>query len=566
MSAVTPPKTRPADSPARRWVGGPHPPQAPHPTVARHRRLLALAALAVLGVVLAAASAAWLVLGGSGEPAPATGAARLVPANALAYVHLSTDPSRPAVQAARRLAVRFPDYPLLYAAVLNRLDATLAGGARTVEFARDVQPWLGKEAALAELATSGATAQPVLVLDVRNRARARAVLTSAGAAPAGAYDGVSLLSAASGSEVAFVGHYLVAGPDPGVRAAIDAARGRTRSLAYDPVYERAAASEPADRVLDAYLPAAGARQLLASHSGVAGAIAVMLGRPGIEGTAISVSASASGARVLVHSVLGPGARAAGGRSFTPTLQSVLPSGSSVMLDVAGLDRAAPGLLRAGAAAGIGANIGALLHRLGTALASEGVKLGGILSIFDGETAVALSPGPSPALLIVARVRDAAAARAELASLEGPLTALFAPPGSASAGQIPELADTEVHGATVHEVQLGPGLQLDYGVWGDLVVVSTSIKAIDGVAARGRALAGDAAYRAVLSAPSHPSGRVSSLVFLDFSRLLGLAEQMGLTGSARTRALLPDLAKVRTVGLSSTSTNRDMTTELTLEIP
>jgi hypothetical protein len=560
MSAVTPPKTTPAGRPARRWVGGAQPQAPPPATVAHRRRLLALAAL---GVVLALLSAGWLALGGSGQPPPATGSARLVPAGALAYVHLSTDSSRPAVQAARRLAVRFPDYPLLYAAVLNRLAATLAGGAGTVDFDRDVRPWLGAEVALAELGTSGAGAQPLLVLDVRNRARARAFVTSAGAAPAGAYDGASLLSVPSGRELAFVGHYLVAGPDAGVRAAIDAARGRTASLAHDPVYERAVASEPADRVLDAYLPAAGVRSLLASRSGVAGAVAVMLGRPGVEGTAISVSASASGARVLVHSVF---ARDETVRTFNPTLQSVLPSGSSVMLDVPGLDRAAPGLLRAGAVAGIGANIGALLHRLGSALASQGVKLSGILSMFDGETAVALSPGPSPALLIVARVGDPAAARAELASLDAPLTALFSPPSSASAGQVPELAATELDGATVNEVQLGPGLQLEYGVWGNLVVVSTSVKAIEEVAARSHALAGDAGYRAVLSGPDHPAGPVSSLVFLDFSRLLQLAEQTGLTSSARTHALLPDLSKVRTVGMSSTSTTRDTTTELTLEIP
>lgn len=566
MSAVTPPKTSLTEPPTRRWVGGTRVPAPPSPAVAHRRRLLALAAL---GVVLALLSAGWLVLGESGQPPPATGAARLVPANALAYVHLSTDPSRPAVQAARRLAVRFPDYPILYAAVLNRLGATLAGGAGTLDFDRDVRPWLGAEVALAELETSGATAQPLLVLDVRNRARARAFVTSAGAAPAGGYDGVPLLAYPSGGVAAFVGHYLAVGSGAGVRAAIDAARGRTASLAHDPVYERAAASEPADRVLDAYLPAAGVRSLLADRRGLAGAIAVMLGRPGIEGTAISVSAGAgagaSGARVLVlvHSVLG---RRENVRTFNPTLPSVLPSGSSVMLDVPGLERAAPGLLRAGAVAGIGANIGVLLHRLGSALASQGVKLSGILSIFDGETAVALSPGPSPALLIVARVRNAAAARAELASLDAPLTALFSPPTGASAGQVPELAATEVDGATINEVQLGPGLQLDYGVWGHLAVVSTSVSAIEGVAARSRALAAGAAYRAVLSGPGHPAGPVSSLVFLDLSRLLPLAEQTGLTSSARTRALLPDLSKVRTVGLSSTSTTRDTTTELTLEIP
>jgi hypothetical protein len=551
MSIVTPARGA-AGGATRRPVTS-----APPEAAVRRRRLLALAAL---GVVLALASAGWLALRGSGQAPPATGAAQLVPADALAYLHLSTDRSRGAAQAAGPLARRFPDYPLLYAAIVNRLDATLAGGGAAIDFDRQVRPWLGAEAAVAML---GPTAPPTLVLDVRNRGRARAFLRSEGAAPAGNYDGAALLSYPSGSELALVGHYLVAGPDAGVRAAIDAARGRIESLARDPVYERAAASEPADRVLDAYLPAAGVKRLLASRSGVVGAIGLMLGRPGIEGTAISLSPSPGGARVLIHSVSGARAGVAGPRSFTPTLQSVLPAGSTVMLDVAGLDRAAPELLRAGAVAGIGANIAPLLSRLGAALASQGVNVRTILSIFDGETAVALSTGPSPALLIVARVHDEAAAREELASLETPLTALFSPSSSDTAGQVPELADIVLDGATVHEVQLGAGLQLDYGVWNDLVVVSTSLKGIEDVAARSRALAGDPAYRAVIS---DPAGRLSSLVFVDFRRLLALAGQMGLTSGMRTRELLPDLSKIRTVGLSSQSTNRDTTTELTLEIP
>jgi hypothetical protein len=240
---------------------------------------------------------------------------------------------------------------------------------------------------------------------------------------------------------------------------------------------------------------------------------------------------------------------------------VLPSGSTLMLDVDGLSRAAPGLLSAAATAGIAGNVGPLLHRVGSALTAQGVNVGHVLSLFNGETAVAISPGPSPALLIVSHVRDQAAARSELAALEGPVTAMFAPSGSAG-GQVPELADRVIGGATVHEVGLGPGLQLDYAVFNGLVVVSTSVSAIDGVARRSHALASDAAYRATL--PDQPP-QLSSLVFGDVSQLLQLGEQTGLTSGAGTRALLPDLSKVRAIGLSSSSGERDTTTELSLKI-
>jgi hypothetical protein len=365
----------------------------------------------------------------------------------------------------------------------------------------------------------------------------------------------------SGTELAFAGRYLVAGPDAGVRAALDAARGRARALAHDPAYERAVAGEPDDRVLDAYLPAAGIHQLLATRTGLAGAIAALLDRPALQGAAISLSPSPSGARIQVHSILGGAAARVAARSFVPTLQSVLPSGSTLMLDVNGLGRAAPGLLSAAATAGIAGNVGPLLRRVGSALTAQGVKVSRVVSLFDGETAVAISPGPSPALLIVSRVRDQGAAQSELAALEGPVTALFSPSGSAG-GQVPELADRVVGGATIHEVGLGPGLQLDYAVFNGLVVVSTSISAIDGVAQRSHALASDSAYRATL--PDQPP-RLSSLVFGDVGQLLQLGEQTGLTSGAGTRALLPDLSKIRAIGLSSTSGDRDTTTELNLEI-
>ena len=557
MSAVTPPRQTPTTRTHRRWVQRPSVP--PEPVARRRRHLLALG---LLGAVLALAGAGWLVFGGSGTEPPATGAARVVPANALAYVHLSTDPSRPAVQAAGRLATRFPDYPLVYAAVVNRVDSVL-GGATSVDFDRQVRPWLGKEAALAVLPSNGGSAPTLLVLGVSSRARAQAFLRSVGAAPAGAYEGVELLAYPSGSQVALVGQYLVAGPASGVRAAIDAARGLAPSLAHNATYERAAASEPAGRVLDAYLPAAGVLRLLAGRTGLAGAVGVLLDRPATAGTAISVSAVSDGAQVQIHSVMSGGAKArASSLGFTPTLQSVLPSGSTLMLDVRGLASSAPELLRAAAAAGIGANLESLLVRLGSALASQGVNVADVLSVFHGETAVALSPGQSPALLIVGRVSNQAAARSELASLEAPLTSLFSPSSSTAAGQVPELANTEVDGATIDEVQLGTGLQVNYGVFNGLAVVSTSIQAIDEVAQRSHALVDDASYRAVLP---NGTGPVSSLLFGDFTRLLSLAEQTGLMGGATTHELLPDLSKVSTIGMSSTSGKRDTTTELTLEI-
>jgi hypothetical protein len=58
---------------------------------------------------------------------------------------------------------------------------------------------------------------------------------------------------------------------------------------------------------------------------------------------------------------------------------------------------------------------------------------------------------------------------------------------------------------------------------------------------------------------------TSLLFLDFSQLLSLGEQTGLTRSAAFEALRPDLERIRAVGLNSASGEADTTAELILQI-
>ena len=570
MSIVTRARTSAPTVPERRERGTPPRPgsgrSGPTPQVRRRRLVLAGGSLVVVIAVVAA-----LVFSGGGPEPPATGAARVVPADVLGYVHLSIDPGRPAVHDGEALARKFPDFPLAYAAAISRLSA-IVGGSSSVDFATSIRPWLGKEAAFALLDAPGASAPSLIVLDVSSRTRAQQFLARAGAAPVALYDGVRIRGYGSGTELAFVSHYLVVGPDAAVRASIAAGTGRARSLAADPAYQRAADGEPAGRVLDVYLPAAGVRRVLEPRGGLIGAVAGLLDRPALEGTTLSLSADSGGAGLQIHSALrARGAGRSGAAhakpsqpiSFAPTLQSVLPAGSTLMLDVDGLDRAGPQLLRAFATAGVAANLAPLLARLGTALAGQGVSAAKVVSsIFGGETAVALLPGPTPSLLIVARTAHEAATRNELAGLEAPLTALFPAP-AAGPGQIPGLADQQVGGVTVHELGLGPGLQIDYAVSGGLVVVSTSVRAIDEVVSRGRSLADDNAYKTVLA--NQPT-RLSSVLFADFSQLLSLGEQTGLTSGTRIRELLPDLGKVRAIGLSSTGGEGDTTTELHVEIP
>jgi hypothetical protein len=231
-----------------------------------------------------------------------------------------------------------------------------------------------------------------------------------------------------------------------------------------------------------------------------------------------------------------------------------------MLDVPRLDRAAPTVLAAAAQAGSGAGVAPLLARLGLALAAEGVDVTSVMSIFDREGVVAI--GPSHSLLLIARAASQSGAARTLGELEGPLAQLFPPPASGP-GQTPVWSDRHIAGVNARQLTLAPGLQLDYAVFNRLVVVSTSLQGIGEVAARTHSLTADPSYTATLG--NRPD-RVTSLLFLDFSQLLNLGAQIGLTRSAVYSELQPALQKIQAVGSVSTRGEADTTAELFLQIP
>lgn len=534
-------------------------------TPAIHRRRRLIASLAALLLIALAIAVTALLSDSGGAPPPATGAASVVPADALAYVHLSTDQSRGPVTQAVALDRRLPGFYSLTTSVIDRLEAIVGGGA-TLTYARDIRPWIGKEAALALLDTTSSSAGSLIVLDVRDRSGARALLRRTGATATGSYRGIAIESYPTGAELAFVKHYLVLGQDASVRSAIDVATNSAPSLAGTPAYDEAAAGEPADRVLDAYVSAAGVHRVLAGATGPLGALGALLSQPATTATTISVSPASGGVRVRVHGALSAGLEKLTGRpqQFEPKLPNVLPTGSMVLVDAARLDTAAPRILDALGSMGIAGRVQPLLSRLGNALSAQSVHLGNVLELLRGEAAVALIPsadGAGPAPAIVARVANQAQARQTLANLEVPLQQLFPAPGSGP-GQEAEWNDVQVAGVTVHELGVAPGLQLDYAVFDGLAVVSTSADAIGAIARHSRPMSADAEYR---KAVGDPANRVTSLVSIDFSQLLSLAEQTGLTHGASVGAIGADLARIHSVGLTSAAGDNDTTAELFLQI-
>jgi hypothetical protein len=187
----------------------------------------------------------------------------------------------------------------------------------------------------------------------------------------------------------------------------------------------------------------------------------------------------------------------------------------------------------------------------------------ILPLFKGETALWLSQAiPAPVLTLIARTKDEAATRLAFSKLQAPLAKLFTPP-TTGAGQAPTFSTKDLGGGDeAFSLSLGPGVEIDYAVFDGRLVISTNLDGITAVKSAKGSVADASSFKAVLD--DRPE-RVSSLVFLDFSQLLRLAEQTGLTDSQAYLAVREDLSHIKAIGSAAASQGDDSTVELLFQI-
>jgi hypothetical protein len=524
----------------------------------RRRRLVALAV--AVAVVLVAAVV--LVRGCDKGAPPATGAAALVPKDTLVYVHVSTDEERGAVEDASALLGRFGSWERIRDGVVQRL----AGAGREVRLERDVEPWLGDEAALALVDAGGATAGSLVVVAVTDEDRARDFLNRNPARTAERRYKGERIDEFGGVAAAFKDGYLLIGQDATVQGALDRANGRGESLQQDETFRRATADLPDDRVADAYASAGGLRRLLVPQGDVVGGLAVLLDQPALRGVALSVEAGDEGARVRTRSILDPAAqRRAGGvpRPFEPSLTDAAPGDALAYLGVSGISRSLGNLVTAAAGGAQAGGAGELLGRLRREL---GRQTGGnlerdLLGLLEGEVAVVVGRAvPAPTLSIVTNVEDEGRTRGVLDRLREPLARLLTPEGEQAPTWREEDLGDGVRGATL---QVPGGAALTYAVHDGRLVVGTGADAVRRITgAEGRLADTDAFEDVTRGRPDE----VASVGFLDFSQLLELGEQTGLNDNRAYLAARDDLRRIRAVGFSSWSTEGETTAELELSIP
>jgi hypothetical protein len=525
----------------------------------RRRRALALVAAGLLVIVVVL-----LLRSCGGDSPPAEGAAKFVPARVLAWVHVSTDRDRDGVQRALDLAKRFPSYGRVQDSLLTRLGS----GNQRVRYDRDLAPWLGGEVGLALLDTTGQTAGTLIVAAVADRGKADAYLRRAGQSSVANYRGVAIRRFGTVAST-ITGGYLLIGQESVLRGVIDSRHGQGKTLATDPTYRRAMRGLPAGRAADAFVTPGGVRRLLQPQGGALGVAGVLLDQPALAGAGVALTAQGGKARLTVHSIRDP--RLARGRpptfgSFTPSLTGAVPKNAMAYVGISGLDKAAQRILSISAATGAA---GARIQRLLRTRAQDFSRRTGVnverdvLPLFRGEVALWLTSSlPSPYLTVIARTNNEARTRTALGKLQAPLVQLFLPQ-TAQPGQAPTFDEHDIGGGVqAFSLDLAPGVQINYAVFDGRLVISTNLEGVRAVRRARGSLTDNGSYAATLG--SRPK-RVTSLVFLDFSQLLGLGERTGLNASRSYLAARNDLRRIRALGASTSGGGTESTTELRLQI-
>ena len=471
----------------------------------RRRTLTALAALALAAGVLGALVA-------RGDAARPDGAARLVPAGALPYVHLSTggDGDERLWAAASRFTHAREG--------LGRLAIGLTPTAARLDYERDIEPWVGGEVALAVLDGPRGRLEPLLLAEAADRRQAGAMLSRFGAQGAGWYRGTPLrrMRGAPATIAAFAGDFVAIGTARAVRAAIDRAQGRGAALADAGTYRRAVAARGTEGALDVFVPAGSLRRLLDGEAGPTGAArfaARLLAGPRAQALSARVGAEDGGVRIAARLLEAGGGQRA--RGFAPALTHRVPAGAAAHLGLPGLEDAARLLARAGG--------GPLLEDLRAALPEiAGVDLDrDLLAPLHGEAAAERHRGraahpSSPSA--PARATSRARARRSPAS--------SAPVAERLAGGAP-FAERRSRGATRSRSRSPSGCEPSYAVADGAARRLHGARRPRAAAPRAaRPLAGLEALRAV--APE-AGARVEALGFLAPRQLLALGERTGLAG-------------------------------------
>jgi hypothetical protein len=542
------------------------------------RRLaIAIAVLAALLVVAFVAVPALPCQAPGGDVCPpADDAIHLVPDDALGYLHVNLDPDSEQYEKAGEIADRIPT---IADQVTSRLLARVPGpGGRPPDFASDIGPWFGGQAALAIVPAGGKAAEEVQLLQVRDDDAAREFADSVatGTPQTTHYRDVPVSVDRRGLATALVGGFLAIGRESGVRDVIDAqsAASGTGSLADEPAARAARDALPDDRLGDAYLSPDGIDRLVGNPRGPLATLDAAVDPTASDGVALALVAGDAGIELDIRSELDearakaqPGFFAAF-PSFEPTLTDSLPSASLAYVGMADPGSTLASLIEQASAdqPGLAAAVAGLVKQV-KQLGKVDLETD-LLPSLGGEAAFALQPAPGgggkkavptpgvPYLEFLSSGIDAERAGPALAGLQAPIADALNP----SSGQAPTFSQHNSGGVTAHSVRLSPTVDLTYAIAGSVLLIATDPVAVKQLTDESGGLVDDDVFK---EATAGLPESVSLLSYFNLDGLLTLGEQAGLAQDPAYEAFAPELRKLRALGLAVRQSPSELATDVRL---
>jgi Protein of unknown function (DUF3352) len=528
----------------------------------RRRLVAALGSAVVLILILAAAVPALpCELPGGDSCPPPEDSEEFVPSNAVLYAHVNLDRSSEQYERAADVAASLPT---ITGEIVRRAVAQIPGpGGGPPAFARDIEPWLGDEAALAVLpGGEGEHGSQVVLLEIGDPEGATefAAQVASGPPRVDTYREVEVSVDQRGLATAQLDGFLVVGSESVVRSVIDTQSGRegTESLADDDNASEARGELPDHRFADAYLSADGARTL-AGPAGPLGQLSPLISPESTRGAAAALAADDGELELAVRSVLDPNrVRSrpdflAAFSPFDPTLAGKLSADALAYLGIGDPEGAVKALLAQASAAapGIVSGFEDLAEQLRRTDEIDVSK--DFLPALGDEAAFALEPrlsaseaDPTPYLQFIADDVDAEPARRALASLQRPIADAFNPQTGL---QAPVFEDIEVEGTEAKSLRVSPAVELTYAVIDDLATVATSPDGVARLASGDGGLSDSDRYE---RATEDLSDEPSLFGYLNLSELVEVGERLGLAEDPVYATFAPEFRALDSLGLAISS--------------
>ena len=538
--------------------------------------------LTIAVVVVLASPGLSCDLPGGDSCAPPDEAAAIVPAAALAYVHVNLDGETDQYRRASEIAAAVP---LFSGELIDRAVRVLSGGrARAEEFESEIRPWSAGELAFALLEAD----REVVLIEVADAQGAGDYAD--GLRPLGLgvaepkveeHDGVEISVDANGLATAQVEGFLALGPAEAVRAVIETASGAdgAQSLADDETAVEVREQLPDQRLLEAYVSEDGVAELIAGSRETLASFSPLVSPVASRGIGASVGfGEQDEVELALRSVLNaervetsPGFFAAF-PAFEPTLPARLSSEAFAYAGIGDPGETVAALLeQAGTQApGVAAGFDDLSRRLQrqSDVDIEGELLDGLgdegafsleprPEAGDSEPVPAAAPGALPYAGFVADGVDEPSVRKALASLQDPLAAAVGPGQNL---QAPAFEERELAGVDARSLRLSPSIELTYAVFDGIAAIASDPAAIEQLAEGSGGL--DSAERFERATDAFED-EVSLLAYLDLERLVALGEGLGLAEDPTYATFAGEFRRLDALGLAVVADSQTLASDARL---